>query len=70
MFGDLGSSVVEGKLIPGMNFNGLTCNYSFTIDQQLNNGSEGTYIHNIVICDSIMTFNRYRYNSGGLQFEI
>ena len=33
MFGDLGSSVVEGNLIPGMDFTNLTCNYSFTVDQ-------------------------------------
>ena len=70
VFGDLGSSVVEGNLIPGMNFTDLTCSYSFTIDQQFNNGSEGTYKRNIVISDSIMTTNRYRCNSGELQFEI
>ncbi|XP_065900625.1 plexin-B-like isoform X3 [Dysidea avara] len=33
VFGDLGSSVVEGNLIPGMDFTNLTCNYSFTVDQ-------------------------------------
>ena len=33
VFGDLGSSVVEGNLIPGVSFTELTCNYSFTIDQ-------------------------------------
>jgi len=31
VFGDLGSSVVEGNLISGVNFTDLTCNYSFTI---------------------------------------
>ncbi|XP_065902814.1 plexin-B-like isoform X2 [Dysidea avara] len=33
VFGHLGSSVVEGNLIPGMDFTDLTCNYSFTVDQ-------------------------------------
>jgi len=33
VFGDLGSSVMEGNLILGVNFTDLTCNYSFTIDQ-------------------------------------
>ena len=70
MFEDLGSSIVEGNLICGVNFTDLTCNYSFTIDQQFNNESEGTYIRNIVINDSMMTNNRYRCNNGGLQFEI
>jgi len=33
VFGELGSSVVEGNLIPGVNFTELTCIYNFTIDQ-------------------------------------
>ena len=43
MFGDLGSSLLEGNLIPGMTFTDLTCNYSFTLEQ-LSNGSDGMCI--------------------------
>ena len=33
MFGGVGSSLLEGNLIPGVNFTGLTCNYSFILEQ-------------------------------------
>ena len=38
-FGD-GFSLLEGNLIPGVNFTDLTCNYSFTVGQ-FSNGSDG-----------------------------
>ena len=42
MFGDVGSSVLEGNLIPGVNFTDLTCNYSFAVTiEQFSNGSDG-----------------------------
>ena len=40
MFGDIGSSLLEGNLIPGVNFTGLTCNYSFIVEQ-FSNGRDG-----------------------------
>ena len=40
MFGDLGSSLLEGNLIPGVTFTDFTCNYSFTVEQ-FSNGSDG-----------------------------
>ena len=33
VFGDVGDSLLEGNLIPGVNFTDLTCNYSFTVEQ-------------------------------------
>ena len=47
MFGDLGSSLLEGNLIPGVNFTNLTCNYSFIVEQ-FSNGSDGMCIMSIV----------------------
>ena len=32
VFGDLGSSVVEGNLNSTVDFTNLTCNYSFTVE--------------------------------------
>ena len=43
MFGDLGSSLLEGNLIPGVTFTNLTCNYSFIVEQ-FSNGSDGMCI--------------------------
>ena len=43
MFGDLGSSLLEGNLIPGVTFTDLICNYSFTVEQFCN-GSDGMCI--------------------------
>ena len=43
VFGDLGSSLLEGNLIPGVMFTDLTCNYSFTVEQ-FSNGSDGMCI--------------------------
>ena len=40
VFGDLGSSLLEGDLIPGANFTNLTCDYSFNV-MQFSNGSDG-----------------------------
>ena len=39
-FGDDGFSLLEGNLIPGVNFTDLTCNYSFVVGQ-FSNGSDG-----------------------------
>ena len=43
VFGDLGSSLLEGNLIPGVTFTNLTCNYSFIVEQ-FSNGSDGMCI--------------------------
>ena len=40
VFGDVGSSLLERNLIPGVNFTDLTCNYSFIVEQ-FSNGSDG-----------------------------
>ena len=40
MFGVLGSSLIEGDLIPSVTFTGLTCIYNFTVEQ-ISNGSDG-----------------------------
>ena len=40
MFGDVGSSLLEGDLIPRISFTDLTCNYSFIVEQ-FSNGSDG-----------------------------
>ena len=40
MFGNLEPSLLEGDLIPGVNFTDLTCNYSFIVEQ-FSNGSNG-----------------------------
>ena len=40
MFGDVGSSLLEGDRIPGVSFTGLTCIYNFTVEQ-FSNGSDG-----------------------------
>ena len=39
-FGDDGFSLLEGNLIPRVNFTDLTCNYSFIVEQ-FSNGSDG-----------------------------
>ena len=40
MFADVGPSLLEGNLIPGVNFTDLTCNYSFNVEQ-FSNGYDG-----------------------------
>ena len=40
MFGDVGSSLLYGDLIPDVSFTGLTCIYNFTVEQ-FSNGSDG-----------------------------
>ena len=39
MFGDVGSSLLEGNLNPGVAFTNLTCDYSFIVEQ-FSNGSD------------------------------
>ena len=48
MFGDLGSGLLEGNLIPGVTFTDLTCNYSFTVEQ-FSNRSDGMCVVIILI---------------------
>ena len=43
MFGDVGSSLLEGNLIPGVNITGLTCNNDFTVEQ-FSNGNDGQFV--------------------------
>ena len=45
MFGDVGSSLLEGNLIPGVNFTNLTCKYSFIVEQ-FGTGSDGMCVVN------------------------
>ena len=40
MFGDVGSSLLEENLNPGVDFTNLTCDYSFIVEQ-FSNGSYG-----------------------------
>ena len=43
VFGDVGSSLLEGNLIPGVNVTGLTCNKDFTVEQ-FSNGNDGQFV--------------------------
>ncbi|XP_065900650.1 plexin-A2-like isoform X2 [Dysidea avara] len=57
VFGDLGSSVVEGNLNSTVDFTNLTCNYSFTVDQFSNEST-----------DTIVVDFSLRSNIGNINF--